>query len=142
MQYFLGSVITLIVVAVCFKLFKVKQIEKEKQPLLYSQSYVYNLFAPIMPTNNYLNNLKPLNSQAKKYYDKAYMRIIFTSDKAYWIKENALYVADYVDGEILEESTKTVDTMGMDKVELEKMSFIVDKLTEGLSNDSGNSGKS
>jgi hypothetical protein len=38
------------------------------------------------------------------------------------------------------DSVKPVDIMGMDAVELEKMIFIIEKLTEGTANDSGDSG--
>ena len=37
-------------------------------------------------------------------------------------------------------TTKVVDTIGMDSVELDKMLFIMDKLREGLDNDSGSTG--
>jgi hypothetical protein len=71
---------------------------------------------------------------------KNQQRMIFTEDKAYWIKDNAFYEAKVVDGEIDKENAKVVDTMAMDKVELDKMIFIVEKLTEGIKNDFGNPG--
>ena len=63
-----------------------------------------------------------------------------TDDRAYWIKDNTFYEANLVDGEVDKNTTKVVDTMTMDKVELDKMAFIVQKLTEGTRNDFGNPG--
>ncbi len=51
-----------------------------------------------------------------------------------------MHKARFTDGKIDEENKIRVDMMAMDKVELDKMIFIVDKLTEGLTDDSGNSG--
>jgi hypothetical protein len=41
------------------------------------------------------------------------MKVMVVSNKAYWIKNNALYVADVVEGEVQKETTKEVDTMSM-----------------------------
>lgn len=79
-------------------------------------------------------------TQSRKIIEKTQTRIIFSEDKAYWIKNNTFLQADLVDGIVDESTTKVVDTMTMDKVELDKMIFIVQKLTEGISNDGGSSG--
>jgi hypothetical protein len=49
----------------------------------------------------------------------------------YWIVNNTFYVADIVDGNVEENTTRLVDTMTMDKVQLDKIMFIVEKLREG-----------
>jgi len=59
---------------------------------------------------------------------------------AYWIKDNTVYSADILDGIIQEDSTKKVDIMSMDKVQLDEMIYIIDMLTEGASNENGSSG--
>jgi hypothetical protein len=41
---------------------------------------------------------------------------------------------------INKEAAEQVDTMGMDKVQLDKMLFIMDKLREGINDDSRGSG--
>jgi hypothetical protein len=61
-------------------------------------------------------------------------------NSAYWVKDNVFYMADLVSGEVNPETTRVVDTMGMDSVELDKMLFIMDRLREGLDNDSGGTG--
>lgn len=50
-------------------------------------------------------------------------------------------MADFKNNEIDKNSVRTVDTMSMDKVQLDKMFFIIDKLTGRDKNDSGGSGK-
>jgi hypothetical protein len=70
-------------------------------------------------------------TQAFEYEAKNKLRIFVADDKAYWIKNNAFYEANLVDGIIDESTTKVVDTMGMNKVELDKMLFIIDQLRKG-----------
>lgn len=84
--------------------------------------------------------LKDLKTQATDHYDSKQVRVLMTETNAYWIANNALHTAEIVDGSVVESSTKKVDMMGMDKVELEEMIFIVEKLTEGKSNDRWSSG--
>jgi hypothetical protein len=76
------------------------------------------------------------------HYDGTKVRILFTDDQAYWIKDNAVFAAplDPESGLILDDHAKEVDMMGMDKVQLNEMMFIVDKLTEGKENDNRSSG--
>jgi hypothetical protein len=50
---------------------------------------------------------------------------------AYWIESNTVYSAKFDGLEIIPETKKVVDMMGIDKVELDKMILIVDRLTEG-----------
>lgn len=91
------------------------------------------LFEMTKTTDKTLELLSPkLNTQATKYQNSNLLRIIFVDKQAYWIKESVFYTADLDDfGFIDAESTRAVDTMTMDKVQLDKMSFIVEKLTEG-----------
>ena len=67
------------------------------------------------------------------------VRVLYINNSAYWIEDSTFYTATFANGSILEDTKKAVDTMGMDSVELDKMIFIVDKLTEGLSDDSSDS---
>lgn len=128
MEYFLGSVVTLATLFILGKLFKNK-IEPVGQTLRYSQSHIHSLLAPVLPTNKQLR--KPLVSQATEHNKKNSIRILFVDGLAYWIAQNKFFVADIVDGLIDHENARVVDTMAMDKVQLDKMVFIVDQLTEG-----------
>lgn len=85
---------------------------------------------------------KPLKTQATDYFDRTHSRVAIVDNKAYWIQNNALLCADIIDGIVDENSTKVVDTMALNDVELNKMILVVDKLTEGIANDSGDPGNS
>lgn len=78
-------------------------------------------------------------SQATEYLEKQKVRVMMVDGNAYWIKNNTLYMADVIRGAIDNNSTKEVDTMAMDDVQLKKTIFIVSKLTEGLEDDRGSS---
>ena len=78
-----------------------------------------------------LEEPKPKKTQTSQYVSRNSVRAIAVEDQIYWIADNAFYTANIVDGDIEENSTRLVDTMTMDKVQLEKMMFIVDKLREG-----------
>jgi len=106
--------------------------------VIYRQSHIFSLIAPALPYMPLQISLKPTQSYLNE--EKNRQRTIFTEDKAYWIKDNAFYEANLSNGEIDTSTIKVVDTMTMDKVELDKMIFIVQKLTEGMRNDFGNPG--
>jgi hypothetical protein len=79
-------------------------------------------------------------TQSKIHYDKTNVKVIILDNQAYWIKDNIFYRAP-IDGQAIDkESAEEVDTIHMDKVQLEKMLFIMDKLREGINDDSRGSG--
>lgn len=133
MEYFLGTISALLTLVI-LNHFLTKKISKPVAPLRISQSYIFEL---IRPFTFDIEIQIPLRSQASKHYDEGFLRVLFFEQKAYWIKDNALYVADIIDNQVDEETTVQVDTMGMNKVELDKTIFIVEKLREGLTNDFG-----
>ena len=79
-------------------------------------------------------------SQSKIRQEKENVRVIIVENEAFWIKDNAFYTAPMVDNLISKDSAIQVDTTHMDKVQLDKMLFILDKLREGISNDSRGAG--
>jgi hypothetical protein len=106
--------------------------------IVYRQSHIFSLIAPALPYMPLNIEIRPTQSFLNDQKNK--QRMVFTEDRAYWIKDNAFYEAEIVDGEIDKNTTKVVDTMTMNKVELDKMAFIVQKLTEGNRNDFGDPG--
>jgi hypothetical protein len=79
-------------------------------------------------------------TQSKMHYDKTNVKVIILDNQAYWIKDNIFYKAP-IDGQSIDkESAEQVDTIHMDKVQLDKMLFIMDKLREGINDDSRGSG--
>jgi hypothetical protein len=75
-------------------------------------------------------------TQSKMHYDKTNIKVIILDNQAYWIKDNIFYKAQLDGQSIDKESAEQVDTIHMDKVQLEKMLFIMDKLREGINDDS------
>ena len=138
MEYLIGSLLTLVMLVIVNKYFK-RQDVTFNSFVTYSQSHVHELLRPLMPDN--VDMQKILVTQASKHFDKTYIRIIILNDKAYWIKDSILYMANFIDGMVDKESSVQVDIMAMDKVQLNKMMFIVDRLTEGTTNDYWNTGK-
>ncbi len=60
---------------------------------------------------------------------------------AYWIMDSKVFSAQISeDGMVDYGSAEPLDIINMDAVELDKISFIVEKLTEGNSDDSSNTG--
>ncbi len=94
-----------------------------------TQSNKYAMLAKhlLIPTND----KEKKDRQSSKLLNKIQVRVIITKDKAYWIQDNKFLVADLSDDGIDQESTKEVDVMSMDKVQLDEIMFIVEKLTEG-----------
>jgi flagellar hook-basal body complex protein FliE len=105
-----------------------------------SQAYVYNLIKPAMPILEMLSEPSKVETQSLKHEESKFTRVLVLEDSAYWISNNQVYSAKITEDRIDGESTAIVDIMGMDKVELDKMIFIIDKLTEGTDNDHSNSG--
>ena len=79
-------------------------------------------------------------TQSKMHYDKTNVKVIILDNQAYWIKDNIFYKAPLDGQSIDKESAEQVDTIHMDKVQLDKMLFIMDRLREGINDDSRGSG--
>ena len=75
-------------------------------------------------------------TQSKIHHEKTNVKVIILDNQAYWIKNNIFYKAPLVDQLIDKDSAEEVDTISMDKVQLDKMLFIMDKLREGINDDS------
>jgi hypothetical protein len=140
MEYFLGALLTILTLIFAAKVL-LKNVDQNKVPSIsYTQSYTHDLISPLLPPGGFLGAYKPLVSQAQKHHEKTNIRVLFVGNKAYWISNNQFMVAEAENGIVLNDTATRVDTMTMDSVELDKMVFIVDKLTEGINNDSGDSG--
>ena len=138
MEYFFGSLITLVALYV-FNIMVKKTIKHKIHVPIFTQSRKVAL------VRNYITNiLKPepyVKTQSKEHVRKNSIKAFFLNDNVYWIENGFLVMARLTDTGIDETTKKRVDTHSLDKVELDKISFIVDKLTEGNEDDSRNSGK-
>jgi hypothetical protein len=137
MEYFVGSIVTLVMVSLIGLIFRGSK-SQEISSITYSQSYIHQLVYPYLFTNEEI--LDTIPTQSSKHSDAKYIRILIVDGLAYWIKNNVFYVAKTDGDEVIKETAIQVDTMAMDKVQLDKMMFIVGKLTEGKANDSWNAG--
>jgi hypothetical protein len=138
MEYILGSVITLISFFIFNKMTRKVIINKIPVPT-FTQSRKIELI------KNHLTSIvlpePEVKTQSREYLKKNSIKAFVTGTNVYWIENGFLVTAKLHDNEIDETTKKRVDTHSLSKVELDKITFIVDKLTEGNKNDSGNSGK-
>jgi hypothetical protein len=140
MEYLIGSLTTLIAIAVVANMFVTKNLSLPKRIVIrQSQSHLFSLISHAIDTAN--NKFLPGPTQSTKHYDNSHIRVIFFEDKAYWISNNTFYESNRTDEGGDEKSTKAVDIRGMDTVQVDKMMFIVEQLTRGLKNDGSDSGK-
>jgi type II secretory pathway component GspD/PulD (secretin) len=133
MDFILGAISATAFFFVAAYIVRYATIRNKPISLRASQSRTHAMISPIAI---FVNPIKEIDTQATRHFDGSQVRVLMTETKAYWISNNALQVADIVDGSVVEESAKTLDIMTMDKVELNEIVFIVEKLTEGKSNDS------
>jgi hypothetical protein len=139
LEYLLGATLTAVIVIIANRLLVPVFKETSRIKLRYSQSHIYNLMAPLL---DYVpKEIHKKETQARKHMKQAWVRVVILDNNAYWIKNNALYVAELVEGAVDKESAKRVDTMAMDKVELDKTMFVVEKLREGRGDEDSGSGK-
>lgn len=131
MEFLIGSIIAFI--GIYFFRKKVNPILAVKpKKIVSSQSILFNLTKHLVPKSEPTFPVRP-NRQSYDWEKKNTTRIIYIDNQAWWIESGSLTVANINDnGEIDFESKKGVDTMTMDKVQLDKTIFIVEKLTEGL----------
>lgn len=143
MKYFVGSLISVISFFIILSKMADKYIKNSSETnfkIKYSQSHLHSIVKPLLPPMSEINSNKKNPRQSKSYVKKNRVRVLIIDEKAYWKKDNILYVADVTDNEIDKDHAQVVDIMGMDRVELDKMLFIVDQLSEGNEDDSGSTG--
>jgi len=140
MEYLLGSFTTFALLIFFSMLFKnsINKNNINKNNVKYSQSHIFMYIRPLLPDMSNIKKIK--NTQSLNYQRKINVKVIILDNYAYWIKENQFYKAEMVNNLIDPDTTTTVDTIGMDSIQLDKMLFIMDKLREGLDNDSGSTG--
>ena len=130
MEYLIGSIATFCMIA--YMASKVRNnVTTKIKSIQYSQMRLYENIKTFLPQSLY-EKPKMAETQLSKYHKSMQMKVLFVDNKAYWIKDNAVYSADLMDGLVDQSTTKPIDTMGMDKIELDKISFIVEILTEDL----------
>ena len=131
-----GAIGTTVVVLLIFYIYLLKnRIRNNREPII-SQAMLQHRYSS---RKNNSRRLKT-KTQSQIQHDKTNIKVIIFDRNAYWIKDNIFYKAPLVDDLINKDAAEQVDTMGMDKVQLDKMLFIMDKLREGINDDSRGSG--
>lgn len=138
MKYLAGSFLTIIAIFVYSKFIFKNVSQIAKSDYRYSQSHIHHLINPLLPPLEKIKKGKITQSQ--KHYDKVNLKVVILNDDAYWIKDNVLYTGKITQDGIDKDTSFVVDTMAMDKVQLDQMLFIVDQLREGKIDDSRDSG--
>jgi hypothetical protein len=129
MEYFVGSLMTIVVAVATIIIIKIILNSKNHSLVIrYSQSNIYERIKPAIP---FMPPQKK-ECQSLKHQASQMVRIIMVGSRAYWISENQVLEAPVTPEGFVDQTMATpIDTMGMDKVELEEIAFIVEKLTEG-----------
>jgi hypothetical protein len=138
MEYFLGSAITMIAMFITTRLISFNKVSNKIDIPRYSQSHIHMLILPLLPEIKKYK--KKMVTQSSKHEEKTNIKVVIVDNKAYFIKNGTFYCADMHGTEIDGANATLVDTMAMDKVQLDKMLFIMDQLRDGKKNDSGDSG--
>ena len=139
MEYFLGSFFTLLIFIAINFLFKDSGKRVFATPKI-TQSSMFSVVAPYVPYVYKEKKEYLPDTQSRKHLYESGMRVVIYNDNAYWLQNNIFYTAKLKNGIVDQETQKVVDTMSMSKVELKEIEYIVYKLTEGIDNDSSNSG--
>ena len=139
MEFIAGSILTFCLVFLTVRIISQDKTINDSVPRIkYSQSHLHSIVSPLLPLIPKQERVK--KTQAYELNQKKNIRVIIVDNLAYWIKDNRFYVADMDGMDVDGTTTREVDTIHMDKVQLDKMLFIMDQLREGKANDSGGAG--
>ena len=132
MDFLLGTVTTTLILFI-FLVFLINKRNKREPFFLirYSQSHIHRILSPLLPQVDQISKINNKDNQSSKHLKNTNVSVLIVEGKAYWTKNNVFYVSNIVDGDIDKNNAQVVDTMGMNKVELDKMLFIIDQLRKG-----------
>jgi hypothetical protein len=139
LSYFVGSFLTILItyIVVRFRSRDIAMPGKSGIKISYSQSAIHETIKHFIPKDFHK---KQMITQTTKHAEKSSLRVIIMEDNAYWVVDNKFYVAPVRQDGVDKESATVVDTMGMDKVQLDKMLFIMDRLRDGKDDDNRSPG--
>lgn len=139
MDFVIGSITTVIILYLSMRYFeKLYKVIDSGTQYKFSQSSLHEMVKNLIPEDFFIPKKK--KTQSSVHEEKTNVRVIILNEMAYWIKDNNFYEAEIGMSGIEKDSARIVDIMSLDKVQLDKMLFIIDKLREGLPNDSGSTG--
>lgn len=56
------------------------------------------------------------------------LRVSIRGNKAYWVKDNAFYEGDYIDGQVVHGSAHQIDAYALPEEEMQKLLRVLDGL--------------
>lgn len=62
--------------------------------------------------------------------EENFVRVAILEDKAYWVLNNSLYVCDYVDGEVIKETSEKVNAFDLDFKEVNTLMQVLDGIKD------------
>lgn len=133
LEYFLGSFLTIVT---AFFLYKKNNVNYRTTNVKISQSRTAELLRPFLVQRPKVKK----DRQSDIHNKKINIRVLIMDDRAFWIKNHIVYSAEVEGNEVIKNSAVEVDMMGLNKVELDKMLFIIDKLNERQEDDNRSSG--
>ena len=143
MEFFIGAMTTLVCIVSVNRFISNDSKKKiRKVEIAHSQAFLYDAIGPLQKMLEKTYPMDSLDTQSIRYLNSLHTKVAFAEDKAYWIENNTLFQAEVIEGNFQKENAKRVDTMGMGTLELNKIAYIVEQLTEATGNDFGNTGKS
>ena len=128
----LGAGIASVIMLLLLSAYIVKTRSNSKRTQIISQAMLQYRFSE---ANKYSRKFNK-KSQSKNHEKETNVRVIIVDGQAYWVKDNIFYNAPLINDMVDKDSAQKVDTSSMDKVQLDQMLFILDKLREGISDDS------
>ena len=128
----LGAGIVSVSMLLLLSVYIIKARLNSKSSQIVSQAMLQHRFSG---ANKYSRKFNA-KSQSRNHEKETNVRVIIVDGQAYWIKDNIFYNAPLINNLVDKESAQRVDTTHMDKVQLDQMLFILDKLREGVSDDS------
>jgi len=87
-------------------------------------------FFYLLPYLLYLLKEYLVNKELENDEEDHFMKVAIVEDKAYWIVNNVLYQADFIDGEIIKEYAEPVNAFDMDYKEVNKLMIILDNIQD------------
>lgn len=132
MNNFYGAIAITVTILLLLYVYLLKNRVNKNKQVIVSQSMLLYRYNSLDKKPRKLKT----KTQSTIQHDKTNIKVIILDNNAYWIKDNMFYKAPLVNELIDKESAEQVDTMGMDKVQLDKMLFVMDRLREGIVDDS------
>lgn len=127
MEYVIGSLVTIATVVIVNRVI-IRQLKAQQAipTIKYTQSYKYTVLKPYTIDEGYYRHSP--KRQSVDYQNRAYTKVVISENSAYWIKDNNLFTAKVVDGDVDSETSHPVNTMNMTNLELTKIMMIVETL--------------